>query len=73
MAECPNHSGQEEIEGGALVSEPGTGRMMPLPGYGALKGRLDLDPRIDLTKPIYAQAVSLERAGRGRKAPAGKS
>ena len=51
----------------AFVSEPGTGRMMPLPGYGALRGRLDLDPRIDLTKPIHEQAVHLERAGRGRK------
>ena len=46
--------------------------MMPLPGYGSLRGKLDLDPRIDLTKPIYEQAVRLERAGRGRKALVGK-
>jgi len=57
----------------AFVSEPGTGRMMPLPGYGALRGSLDLDPRIDLTKPIHEQAVRLERADRGREAPGGKS
>lgn len=26
-------------------------------GYGALKGRLELEPGLDLTKPIYEQVV----------------
>ena len=69
MADNSDHGNQTDA---TFVSEPGTGRMMPLPGYGALRGKLDLDPRIDLTKPIYEQAVRLERAGRGRKALAGK-
>lgn len=69
MADNSDHDGETDA---AFVSEPGTGRMMPLPGYGGLRGRLDLDPRIDLTKPIYEQALRLERAGRDRKAPAGK-
>lgn len=69
MSDNPDFDG---LAGVTCVSKPGTGRIMPLPGYGALRGKLDLDPRIDLTKPIYEQALRLERAGRGRKAPAGK-
>lgn len=69
MTHNSDHDGHTDA---AFVSEPGTGRIMPLPGYGALRGKLDLDPRIDLTKPIYEQALRLERAGRGRKAPAGR-
>lgn len=67
MAEQSDPDGETEA---AFVSEPRTGLLMPLPGYGALRGRLDLDPRIDLTKPIYEQAQRLERASRGRKPPA---
>jgi len=67
MADISDNDGQADA---AFVSEPGTGRMTPLTGYGALRGRLDFDPRIDLTKPIYEQAQRLERASRGRKPPA---
>ncbi len=69
MPDNPYLGGQSDA---AFVSEPGTGRMIPLSGYGALRGKLDLDSRIDLTKPIYEQATRLERAGRGRRTPAGK-
>ena len=40
------------------VTDP-TGKSYTLHGFGAGKGTLDLDPRIDLTKPIYAQARRL--------------
>ncbi len=34
-------------------------------GYGAMRQvALDLDPRIDLTRPIYRQAQNMERADR---------
>ncbi|HZL27518.1 MAG TPA: hypothetical protein VFC39_13415 [Acidobacteriaceae bacterium] len=36
------------------------GREYKLYGYGSMKDQqLDLDPRIDLTKPIYEQAMKL--------------
>jgi hypothetical protein len=36
------------------------GREYKLRGYGCMKDTpLDLDPRIDLTKPIYEQAMKL--------------
>lgn len=32
-------------------------------GYGAMRDvPLDIDPRIDLTKPIYEQVLALEQA-----------
>lgn len=68
MAEDPDRPNL----GALFVREPGTGPMTSLPGYGALRGMLDLDPRIDLTMPIHEQAVRLERAGRRRRPLAGK-
>ena len=36
-------------------------------GYGAMRDvPLDLDPRIDLTKPIYEQAAALHKVPRKR-------
>jgi hypothetical protein len=38
-----------------FVTDPETGLRLELKGYGSLKGKLDLDPGIDLTKPIWEQ------------------
>lgn len=62
---------QVDAGGGSRVSEPGAGEFLPLEGYGALKGQFEMDPRIDLTKPIHAQVLRLERAERRRKMAAG--
>lgn len=48
------------------VRDPASGREVTLRGFGALKGRLALDPRIDLTKPIYEQVLALAAADKKR-------
>lgn len=54
--------GQEPTRTGQ--GSPARPKVPRLPrGYGAMSEvRLDLDPRIDLTKPIYQQALDLEEA-----------
>jgi hypothetical protein len=47
-----------------------SGRELLLKGYGSLKGKLEIDARIDLTKPIFEQAAKLRRT---RKTMAPKS
>lgn len=59
------------VAGEGFVREPVTGKLVFLQGYGALRGLIELDPRIDLTKPIYEQVLRLKRARRGRTTPAG--
>lgn len=44
------------------VRHPKTGELVVVRGYGSMKGKLQLDPRIDLTKPIYEQVLKLEEA-----------
>ena len=40
------------------------GREFKVHGYGAMRDTpLDLDPRIDLTQPIYEQAMRLNHTG----------
>lgn len=51
-----------------FILDPDTGEWLELKGYGSMKGTLDLDPRIDLTKPIYEQVLTLERKDRAREA-----
>jgi hypothetical protein len=36
-----------------------SGRELLLKGYGSLKRKLEIDPRIDLTKPIFEQVSRL--------------
>jgi hypothetical protein len=36
-------------------------------GYGSLRGKIEIRPGIDLTKPIYEQYLELERQERRRK------
>ena len=43
-----------------FVTDPETGLRLELKGYGSLKGKLDLDPDIDLTKPIWEQVYGDE-------------
>jgi hypothetical protein len=38
-----------------FVTDPETGKRLELKGYGSMKGLLELDPSIDLTKPIWEQ------------------
>ena len=45
-------------EGGcATVTDKVTGRVLPLEGYGALKGQFHVRKGIDLTEPIAAQVL----------------
>jgi hypothetical protein len=44
----------------APVQDSRTGRTVIVRGLGALKGRLRLDQRIDLLKPIARQAAELD-------------
>ncbi len=46
---------------GYAVLDPETGEYLEIKGYGALKGMIEFDPRIDLTKPIYEQVLKLEK------------
>lgn len=43
----------------SLEKDSKTGRIVTVRGVGALRGRLHLDPRIDLLKPISRQAAEL--------------
>lgn len=46
-------------EGGcATVTDKATGRILPLKGYGALKGEFRLRKGIDLSQPIAAQVMT---------------
>lgn len=49
------------------VTDPKTGKVLVVRGLGSMKDHpLKLDPRIDLTKPIYEQVLALEDADRER-------
>ena len=45
----------------SVTSRATTGRVVPL-GYGKLRGLYKIRPGIDLTKPIFEQAVRGSRA-----------
>jgi altronate dehydratase len=52
----------------ATVTDPKTGKVLVVRGLGCMKNHpLDLDPRIDLTKPIYEQVLALEKSDRERE------
>lgn len=59
----PNQStGRFKLErngdgGCATITDKATGRVMPLKGYGALKGQFQLRKGIDLSQPIAAQVM----------------
>lgn len=42
------------------VRDPVTGRVVEVHGYGSLRGQFEIRPGIDLTKPIYEQALRLD-------------
>ena len=44
----------------ATIRNKETGEVLVLPGYGSMKGKLELRKGIDLTKPIMAQVLKLE-------------
>ena len=46
------------------IFDANSGRELLLKGYGSLKGQLELDARIDLTKPIFEQVCKPTRARR---------
>ena len=49
------------------VIDPKTGKVLVVRGLGSMKDHpFRLDPRIDLTKPIYEQVLALEEADRER-------
>ncbi|MGE7370842.1 hypothetical protein ACQKKX_17515 [Neorhizobium sp. NPDC001467] len=49
------------------VTDPKTGKVLVVRGLGSMKDHpLKLDPRIDLTKPIYEQVLALENADKER-------
>ena len=52
------------------IYDAGSGRELLLKGYGTLRGRLEIDERIDLTKPIFEQIRKPMRAPRKRTATA---
>ncbi len=56
-------AGQPSAVAAPTVRDARTGRVLPLKGYGALKGQYAVRRGIDLTKPISEQAARLERAG----------
>jgi hypothetical protein len=45
----------EKIGSKYFITAPETGERLELKGYGSMKGMLDLNPCIDLTKPIWEQ------------------
>ena len=47
-----------------LVRDAKSGRVLPLKGYGSLKGEFAIKPGVDLTKPIAAQTLR----GSGKRA-----
>lgn len=50
------------------VTDPKTGKVLVVRGAGSMKDHpFTLDPRIDLTKPIYEQVLALEEADKLRK------
>jgi hypothetical protein len=53
----------------ATIRDSRSGRMLPLKGYGALKGEFEVRKGVNLSKPIAAQAAK-PKAG---KAPAPKA
>jgi hypothetical protein len=52
------------------IFDANSGRELLLKGYGSQRIKLEIDPRIDLTKPIFEQAAKLRRS---RKTGAVKS
>lgn len=43
-----------------MVLDPKTGQYLTIKGYGASKGQMAFRTDIDLTKPIYAQAMKID-------------
>jgi hypothetical protein len=43
------------------VRIPGTGQVLEVRGFGALKGQLKIARGVDLTKPIYEQVLKQDR------------
>ena len=58
------HTPVENTEAMSLVGSARHGRVRKGPrGYGAMRDvQLNIDPRIDLTKPIYEQVLALQKA-----------
>ncbi len=51
------------------VRDAKTGRVLPLRGYGALRGQYAIRRDIDLTKPISEQVARLDCAGEAECTP----
>lgn len=49
---------------GFWFRDPKTGRLETIRGAGSMKGTIDIDVRIDLTKPIWEQVLKLEQQDR---------
>jgi hypothetical protein len=59
---------QKTVNGNRILTDE-TGQTWTLPGPSDPSLRLDIDPRIDLTKPIYEQVLKLaarDKAAAGR-------
>ena len=57
-----------KIAGSDYIVSDESGQSYVLKGYGSGKGLpLNIDPRLDLTKPIYEQVQKLEGKRRGKK------
>ena len=63
MTALPHDSSRSNA---SAEGQAGTARERKLPrGFGSMKDvPLNIDPRIDLTKPIYDQVLALEKADR---------
>ncbi|MFL6844338.1 MAG: hypothetical protein ACJ8ER_05605 [Allosphingosinicella sp.] len=53
---------------GRVVRDPKSGRLVTVRGAGALKGYLEIEKGIDLTKPIYEQVLKASRRRGGGSA-----
>jgi len=49
------------------ILDASSGRELLLKGYGSLKGKLAIDPEIDLTKPIFEQVSKRARGARAQR------
>lgn len=54
---APNTPRTFKSGGSSLVRDAKSGRILPLKGYGSLKGEFKVKPGVDLTKPIAAQTL----------------
>ena len=53
----PHHPSAFKADSATMVRDAASGRVLPLMGYGSLKGEFALKRGIDLTKPIAAQTL----------------